>query len=287
MTRSGSPPPPITNFQWTITGDAISNWIPSIPSGIKYPNFAKNTNLCEFYWYHSGNYEAQCTAKFLGKVKTVRASFTVQAPEVELIPTVVGEIRADSVYSKGAGNWLHFGGYLDSTGTNPIPGIKFRLNILSTNCIISRSLFVFVQVGSAQRTLIRTNGVTYTSNVGAALDNAFGYWNYPFDPDLEPQTTGDSPGQPTLASYSSASANDSFTMYLMFRHDSLASDVYVPLKSVDWSWAASAVITNATSNQWQLISPQYPSPTVNENPDYPQWTTWLIPLRWLPTAPPP
>lgn len=272
--------PQITNYQWTIPSYAISNFVADVNTGRVFEAFSKTTSNCNFYWVDGGNKQVQCSVGALGATLSASAVFNVQRPNIQLAVTVPGAIGADTNYVV-AGTYLHFGGS-HSSGTNMTLGIKFE--VLSTDM---DGYMEFIQVGSAQASYLGSDGTNYVAS-GSGVDNGTLITDCEYHQDLaySPATVADdSPACPLVNTLVTASRSDNFTMYLMFQSTNSGANI-VPIKKVPWSWSASATLTNAPLNLWNLTAAVPPNnPTPADATRYPQWTNHIQPIQWSPRNP--
>jgi hypothetical protein len=267
----------LSNFQWTVPGYAISNYVATVNSGIVYSNFPTVNSNVVFYWVDgANNRQVQCSATVNGQQLSTKAVFDVQRPNIQLAVTVPGEIRADNNYAK-SGTFLHFGG--NSVGTNVIPGIKFEVQ--STD--IDGEAF-YIQTGNSYEQDMGIDGTNYVWT-GSGVDNGTDLGNYEYRSDGI--STDDSPASSLFNTLTNVNRTDSFTMYLMFQPNVPGAKLMVPMNKVSWSWSGSAVLANASSNLWNLTSAVPPSnPTATDTTSYPTWTTHIQPGQWVPCTPP-
>ncbi len=85
---------PITNFQWTVPGTFISNYVANSTSGTVYPltNSAAFTNSGITYYWVDGSgeslLEVQCTVIAKGVTMTAKAKFNVVRPAPAFTATI-------------------------------------------------------------------------------------------------------------------------------------------------------------------------------------------------------
>ena len=70
---------PLANFQWTVPGYAISNYVTTINSGLFIP-ISHGKFQCTIFWVDSGIKQVQCSATVSGNPSTVRATFNASSP---------------------------------------------------------------------------------------------------------------------------------------------------------------------------------------------------------------
>jgi len=272
-----------TNYQWTIPGYAISNYVADVNSGTVYSNFSTINSNVDFYWVDGAtNRQVQCSIMVNGQNLSAKAVFNIQRPNVEMTAEATGAITADTNYIYNAKfgtsfTFLHFGGA--QIGTNSIPGVKFQL--LSTD--VAEQPVFFIQTGNSSEADKATNGVTYVG-IGSGVDNGndTNDYIYPLDAAYEGSVTVDSPGSSLSSGFTNVSISDSFTMYLMFQSTNVGA-IAVPIKRMDWAWSATAVLTNAALNLWNVI-PSAPPPNLVQlnSTSYPTWTNHMQPITWTP-----
>jgi hypothetical protein len=261
----------LTNFQWTIPGDAISNFVADDSSGIVYTNFSMTSSNINFYWVDGAtNRTIQCSAMVNGQTIKAQATFNVLEPTGK-ITTITGTVALDTNYVVGINTngspiyelALHYG--------NPaaIPGITFSNMIVmpSGNYNYGSTGYTneWVQmVTSTLRTLLTDSGtnVWYKLQATNVLDTTY---PYPNDPGVD--TSSDSPGQGVNFSTEAVSVSDNFNRWLMFKPN---GGQWVPLRVVTWSWGGSG--TNIAGS-WTLTSSNNAvNPTDTGTTNYPQWT---------------
>src|ERR1043166_1218219 len=113
----------ITNFQWTVGGQTVSNYIPSTPASVLNETLNTTNSSITFYWWRpTNNVEVQCAAIAKGISMTAKAKFDVRAPTYSLSICSSNSIAVDANYHlQGAsGTYLHFGDGADA------PGVVFR-----------------------------------------------------------------------------------------------------------------------------------------------------------------
>ena len=94
---------PITNFQWTIAGNIVSNYIPSTPTLLHDSDKVVRTNGATFFhWYvPAAGLVVQCTAIAQGRTMTAKATFNVVAPEYTLTLSPSNTVQAYGWYVRG------------------------------------------------------------------------------------------------------------------------------------------------------------------------------------------
>lgn len=277
-----------TNYQWTVPGVAISNYAANVNSGTVYSNFSAVNSNIDFYWVDGAtNRQVQCSSIMEGRTLSGKTVFNIQRPNVQMTAQVTGTITADTNFianfqQQGNWTWLHLGGTLQ--GTNIIPGVRFRFSPDTSGD------YAFVQVGSSSATIAAVNGTNYNySSFGVDNGVDTNDFRYPLAGDASPgwYFTDDSPANYLASVYTNIARQDSFTMYLMFQPDVATGKTLVPLKKVNWSWSATAVLTNSALNLWSITSASAPTAiSFTDTAQHPTWTNHLQPVQWSPHDPP-
>jgi hypothetical protein len=252
-----------TNFQWTVPGFAISNFVVvAIPSsGTVYSNFSTTSSDIDFYWVDGGsNRQVECALAVQGQRAVAKTTFNVLRPTADWIAEPNAVVSVDDNYSRPA---VHFG---DRYSTNQ--GMLFHYRNPDLKGYSSPWVFKWAQVGT-----IYARGNTFTNNVGIETRGAGLDVIFPVNAWFSPTSSGDDqddPGEWTYERYKLL-RQDSFTNYLMFQTLG-ATSIPVPIKRIEWCW--SGLATNDLPNGWALMS----SPTdfcINRNNtdtlEFPVW----------------
>lgn len=109
---------------------------------------------------------------------------------------------------------------------------------------------------------------------GQGLDTTYPY--------IFGKTMNDSPGITLEAGWDLVTVSDSATAWLMFNPDpNVSTNIWVPLKKVDWSWGGSVErIANDPNNDWEPVpntTYSNPTPTVTSTTSFPMWTQNIKP----------
>jgi hypothetical protein len=273
LTYSPAPGAPAwSNFSWSVPGYAISNY--DIVDGILYSNFPTNTSALNFYWVTAGTNQVSCSAVCGGASNTATTTFTVLTPTFTL---------AD-LHSAWATNCLENGTqYLGLGDQNNYGAMTYDVFIL-TNYPSSAHY-----AGSADITQLINRSATnafnsYTTGNQYFLDTEPFYTTHAASPNNVPPVSSavplpfsDGPSYEEkysiLLQWFTTSVSDQFQDFIMFRPNNgqPASNIYVPLGEITWSWSA----TNRTVyNFWPpipLVSTVI-RPTVIGSTNFPQWT---------------
>jgi hypothetical protein len=280
----------ITNYQWTIPGNAFKDYQPTDSHGNAVSNPLKplaptdlnspTASSISFYWSDAtDNRQILCTITLNGRPYTFTVTLNVKRPVGSITTTVGSRIAADGNYPDAQPPslfpiWLHFGAEVKGN-----VGMNFS-EMITLPPDMPRGVtgnFCWAQVVSGiiiQDTYSDTGSTITTTSSG--IDTHFPYNNEENQP-----TTDDSPAMPlTIGNHQSNGYEDfGATMYLMWQpilppgssdalHD---STVWVPLRGVYWHWNGTAV--SSDGNNWTLQSSNLPTnlsdfPVMTE----PQWT---------------
>jgi hypothetical protein len=295
---------PITNFQWTVPGSYLSNYLVTnwmvtnlylsgggitnccVTNAMATNSFLMSSSAVistvimtnsgvTFYWYDgsgSSTFEVQCTAIAKGVTMTAKTKFNVIRPSVDWIAVITGPVGINPdliVESDHHGPVLQFG-----TNYPTPPGITFVLTNVNLNGWASGSWdFLSAQIGNTTSTSYQTNG-TNVVGVGAGLDAQ--YPDSTFHLGVN-EVDSDSPAEPLPSTLRKAFRADSFSTYLLFKPE---GGMAVPMRRFDWNW--SGIATNSTSS-WTLV-PGSESSTISANnvdtTSYPLWTNLLQNLSY-------
>lgn len=255
-----------TNILWTVGGSVVSNWSWTLTNTTLEIDFPKTNEAVNFTWWQTGTNEIQVQSTYMGETITRKTKYIVKKPPTTFT-AASGTIAIDGNHSQGLS--VHFG----DDRANQTPGMKFEHNGTA-----ELGQFMWVQTINSTTRRIKKNGNWYKLEGSNLLDNDVPY--------MDENPTTDSPPQPGIdiatqspeplnTNYSDASANDSFTMHLMYRPS--ANDVWVPLRKVDWGWSAEA---HRYDTGWDWLMGTAPVKTVpaNDSPStgYPTWNGNVI-----------
>jgi hypothetical protein len=263
-----------TSKQWTVPGTRVANYVvvcsgplqgdgttqcQNTPSPGTSGTVTSLTNLAtdniSYYWVDGGDgRQVQFSVTVNGVSNSATATFNVKRPTATVTATT-GTVAVDSNYPNGFA--LHFG---NPSGT---PGVTFTPSITIPSGFTGTT--EWIQMANSNRTFQPNVGsqVVFTAS---GLDTTY---PYSFN-----NSTADSPGTAFSAcDFTSATTNDSFTMWLMFKPNvsSGFTAIWVPLRAVSWSWTADASRNAGTCN-WTLNSSSK-SATDADSTAHPQWTS--------------
>ncbi len=263
--------PTLNNFQWTVPGFAISNYVVAADSSSAavVTNFPLNNSYVVFYWVDgASNRVIHCSATVQGKTITAQATFNVIRPSIDFVGTKMDAVAANqNFYSFSNMTFIHFGGS-NSNGV-VVPGIEFKCtnpNVFDWNQ--GSYGFESVQIIVSDVTVRnKTDGSIVTKSTNG-LDNIFPYMSLG---DGEDTTTSDGPGSSVLTNDTQVSISQTFKMVLLF--DSFPPSIPIPLREVDWNWSGVAV-TNGNGG-WALITANSQAAITGNNINtttFPVWT---------------
>ena len=269
---------PLSNFQWTVPGYAISNYAVASDSSsaMVVTGFPLNNSNVVFYWVDgASNRTVTCTATINGKTASAQAIFNVIRPTADWTAQADAVVSVDTnfVNSQEA---LHFGWRPSSN-----KGMVFNFanpNLAGYNGI---GIFWWAQMGSRY---IRVNLLTNDSGfiqTGNGLDVAFPAGGFLVSD--APANTVDDPGKFTF-DLSKLLIQDTFTNYLFFQPQlSYGHSIKIPIKKIVWAWGGEALI-DFTNLQWVLMtSPMnFQIPINNSNTmDFPTWSNNITNLTTI------
>jgi hypothetical protein len=218
----------LTNFQWTVPGLAISNYVvaPDTSSATVVTNFPLGNTNVVFYWVNGANNRTvQCSATVNGTQMTGQAVFNVVAPtaQISTYTTSVG------IFPLGSYDWLLFDSFSG-------PGIIFSNSIVIPPNFSGSVQWVQIDFNPILN-IIDTNSVSHTnsqSTFGPYLDTT-----YPYHTTNASGFPVDTPGDelPNGNEYTQVQGSDTFEMWMMFQP---TNGIPVPLRAVNWSWSGAA-----------------------------------------------
>ncbi|MGA2179716.1 MAG: hypothetical protein ABSH15_09065 [Verrucomicrobiota bacterium] len=261
---------PLANFQWTVPGYAISNYVVATDSSsaMVVTNFPLNNSNVVFYWVDGAtNRVIQCSATVQCKTITGQAVFNVLRPTAKVMT------QTSSVELGYNINRTFFGVCFGTNGG--APGILFSNTVImplgNYNYGNANYILEWVQVVTptylATVKFQGTNIITYTKMAtNVVLDTTYPYG---FDPSFPYPDTDDSPCIATdLPQEIAASVTQNSEMWLMFQP---ANGQSVPLRTVSWNCSGAATNSGAgwvlTSRSWSTNPSDADAGTT-----YPVWT---------------
>jgi len=278
---------PLTDIQWTIPGNTISNYLWGATYSYVYTDYVKTNASVAFYWIDGGkNLEVTCTAKYNGQAYSAKTTFNVIRP----LPSFSAQIR-DQVQ-------VGTGFRTTSSPSDPNPYLQFGPNTNAASCGIAFSYsgaptianttntygsYALVQVIESWRqqyNLLDAAGLCngYQFDRWEGLDTALPYGRISTSINLaEPWTMDwtDSPGA-QLSSAEWLSQTASFSTFLMFSNR--FGGIYVPMYKVSWSYSGSA-----TNHPWGKKSGSESCGAPTLTTEFPRWTNLISGVNTFPT----
>jgi len=212
-----------------------------------------------FCWVDGGDgRQVQYTATIGGQPYSANATFNVKRPTAQVTSTT-GTVAVSSAWGYLA---LHY-------GTSATPGITFSRSITIPSGFSGTTQWVQL-VSSTLRRRKLNNGVWQRLQGTGVLDTT-----YPYSAN---SSTVDSPDTPLTSDYVEKTVQDSFKMWLMFMPSGSGS-IWVPLRSVNWSWSGSA---SRSGTVWTLTSSSNTiNPSDADSTTHPTWTSNVTSLQWV------
>jgi hypothetical protein len=259
----------LTNFQWTVPGYAISNYVVAADSSsaMVVTNFATNNQSTVFYWVDgASNRMVQCSATVNGQTVTGQAVFNVYRPSITNFTDEPPSYPTNCL----DGGTL----YLQLGDGNAHGDMMYQVNVLSKY----KGRAGIIQLINRNA----SNGSFGSGSLGTGgqfwLDTSIPYIASPVNTNgLTPVNFSDNPGVADVASLLSATTTctDAFVDYIVFRPDAgnPNSNIYIPLGVVSggspsWAWTASTYWLAG----WSIPVGSVTRPTApNNNGPFPTW----------------
>jgi hypothetical protein len=268
--------PQITNYQWTIPGTYVGNYLHSTMLGENVPANLTNTNgVVIYYWVDkldAGN--VTCRVKAAGQEFSAKTTFNV------LKPTADWNGKSNGVFTLQGGE-MNFGDV-----ANRVNGMTFTFANMNLMGYTNTPDFQSAQVGSTQITYQGTNAsgnATTVTVTAQGLDGAFPYTNFT---STAGGNTGDSPGTPLgpsdtlspLVYVSSVTYSGQYNHYLFFK-PAEAGSIPVAVKRIGWQFSMQAINSGASSSADTLVSSNCTATVTADNVPVtgnPEWTNNLL-----------
>lgn len=281
-------PATVQEYKWILPGTAFKKWTPTGSSwgSAELQELAAddlNDQMVTFYWADGAeDSEVKCEIKVAGQWFVMKAKMNSIKP-VATVATTAGAVQLTDAVTDMFGNDYGPGLMFDGSGPTAPYGMKFvpssATNFGSETQI--RAHWQWVQVGHLVR-LGKTAGNVWWKSETTGIDTVY---SYPFG-GSGPPNTNDSPGQ-SFSSWVEVSIADTFSMYLMY-NPGTEDSMWVPIARVDWKWNGGAYLDPADS-EWKIISGSTAGtsdngtnkPTIDYNPDHPEWSSNLQPPSWI------
>ena len=261
-----------TNFQWTVPGFAISNYVVAADasSAVVYTNFPTTNSNVIFYWVDgASNRVVQCSATVQGKTITGQAMFNIYRPSVTFTdspPSWATNDIVDGTLSLvlGAGD-----------GGNGQGSMSYRIDVSSA--YLGRVDYTQLIKRSA------ANGNTSDNTSGQYwMDNTRFYMSQNNNGGFPISTNSayslsfnDGPSFALAHSIfnSTTSIFDQFEDYIIFRPKigNENNNIYVPIGKITWSWSAATTYSGGawSTPTYSITRPSTPDGS-NEFPQWPQ-----------------
>ncbi len=246
----------LSNILWTVPGHTISNWAADASRTYYEPSYPKTNAGVAYYWL-DGHQRVEVTVQVVvaGFTLPARTTFEVRRPNTTITAQIQNVVTVDN-------NWLvapalHFG-YAP-------PGIKFSY-VTDVGAGFS---YQWVQTGTVLRRIRNaSDGLWYRAGTNG-LDTHYPYLKTMIN-GIEQEWASDSPGSGPLNGDLEYTADDSFTMHLMFKPQvNAANTIWVPLRQINWSWNGHAVLSNGN---YSLADGSAPPPGADaDSTSHPLW----------------
>ncbi len=261
------------SYEWGVGGSTVSNFVVTATNGGPVFDFPKTNQTLTFAWWKPGTNVVTLKVKIGGQEMNRTCTFIVVDPPIS-VTTEAGNIALDNNYPNFTGESLHFG----VRGDNP--GVKFTHN----HSVFSPGNFQWVQIVNSSVSKLKKQSGSNWKLTASGLDG-----EYPLSTDNKvtdsPVITGwddeAQQGESLGAYYTEVSADDSFTMFLMYKPE--RNDVWVPFKQVDWTWNARAV--NGTDGWTFPLAPTSNVPAAVRATGWPSWNKIAQDSTWEPIRP--
>jgi hypothetical protein len=250
-------------------------------------NTTVNGDSVVFNWLAPGSATISANISVGSAECTASDTVSVLSPSIAASSTS-GVVGVDTAYaagiyaSGGGGNpnstWIHDGLIVIIDSYN-YAGMVVKA---SPPLAPANSILQWVQlVNSASATYTTTTGHTWRVSVAPGLDT---YFPYPWEPNVPPYQTGDSPGfqlspttTPDADPGTSFGASESFSDWLEFNPGTMYA-IFVPLETQNWSWNGQA---NCSSSYWSLTASSNPPPSLTTTTSYPPaWSGLATVGQW-------
>ena len=256
----------ITDYEWLLPETNFKDYTASETAGTLTHMEPADLLKQDVGFYLAGGGEKTVELKFKldGLAKDLTTTLDIEMPSAEYTRTT-GAVRfsqpSDLLQDFYAGFFANEGqqGGFNSIGKVDVPAGW------------PEGKWHWVQVGTSNRTLTELDGTykTYSKNDIYGLDTNYPYAPRPSGshPTGSEQTTSDIP-RILLSGYNARTADDDFSVYIMFLPDGQASR-YVPLKKLDWGWNAEA---SKDQEGWHMTSSGFYSQDPVDTTGHPEWS---------------
>jgi hypothetical protein len=281
----------LTNFEWTVPGFAISNYVPTVNSGVVFSNFPTTFSNVMFYWVDGAtNRQVECSAEIEKHKFKATTTFTILRPIVNWTLTPKSSVAVNTNYGANIHGeyFLHVGDYFYTT--NEV-GMYFSYEVLDHYSYGNNWSFEFIQLAAIdwrENLDLAAHASDYI--VARGVDNGpDGYWYKRFF--FRSGSATDSPASRLVPVQAFEWRTDQFECYLMFHPE---GGIPVPLKLANWNWTGRAErLTTNVPALFRGVSPFiHPQPAIGvDSQVIPQWTNTMAVLKtnwsfnafWYPT----
>lgn len=267
----------MSNYEWILPTIHFKDYKASVTTATLYQMEPADIHKNEigFYFASTGQKSVKLKINLDGALKETSTTINIQKPTVTYTRTT-GLIRFTQPGDLSPG---FYAGFYAVPGVIGGHGSQTKVEVPVG---WPQGRWHWVQVGTSVRTLTELNGSykTKTLNGIHGLDTS-----YPYSPKapastpniIASHTTGakqevmsDSPAL-LLSGYLARTADDDFTIYVMFLPDGVESR-YVPLKKLRWGWDAEVSKDNSG---WHITNSSFYSENPEDTSSHPIWSVNL------------
>lgn len=279
----GFPAGDAASFDWDVPGHVVADYLATDNVGVVTPLEGEllTREAVNFAWTDAGDgarWVISCEVTIAGRTYTPKTTFDVVEPTAR-IRVENGRVEVYTVVEGNRDGKLQLGGDLPPAGTL---GMKFTRENFQVPAGFTGNTEWMQLVNSSVRREFRVAQNNWYRDSQSGID---GGYPYPAD-DANGETTSDIPGNPLDNTITESTADDDFTMYLMFRPETAAGAVIdsipVPLRLFNWGWSGHARWADA---KWSLVSGAVDrAQSDNSTEVHPEWNGSVQPRRadWLP-----
>jgi len=270
----------MTNIQWTIAGERVSDYAQSSSRATRTDLAAGDLDSAtvDYYYIAGGNRQVSVSATVNGTALTASMNYGVLAPTGVAMTSATGAVAVGNPGFPGSGLEFHY-------GTNATPGIEWTLTCTAPAGGAGEIAGTQLVSGDRTRTLTAGGTVETRSSGGAwQLDNTV-----PYDTAVAiaagasaTWTSSDSPGTPLTATWTRKTVDQDFRIYFMYK-PSGADSIWVTLMRLGWDWAGQTARTGAAAaNTWGAPTgvSNARNPSGAASTELPTWTSNVSTLPW-------
>jgi alpha-tubulin suppressor-like RCC1 family protein len=255
----------LTNFQWTVPGYAISNFIYNADSGIVYSNFPTTNSAAVFYWVDGAtNRVLQCSARIGGVTISGQAVFNVLRPRATISAATTSVNVNDST--------TYIALIFDTLTTD---GITFSNSIIVPPGFSGSNLWIQVSFFKVRQ--LQDTNLTWHVQTESGMP-PYGDAPIPYQTFFDGNPV-DAPGMrlPLGPGYLQGFAGNNFGMWMMFQP---SNGIPVPLRIVNWFWSGTA--TNGSGGWTLLTGTNSVNPSDSDTETFPTWNSNIRNHQWIP-----